>query len=83
MRTKLVSIGNSKGIRIPSSFLKQCGIDNIIDIDIKEQRIIINPVKKRPREGWEKAFNTMHANGDDSLLIDGITDSFEKDWEWK
>jgi len=83
MRVKLVSIGNSKGIHILSSFLKQCGIEDEIDIDMKGQRITIDPVKKRPRAGWNEAFSAMHAQNDDVPLMNGIADSFDTGWEWK
>lgn len=34
-----------------------------------------------PRNGWEKAFQKMHENGDDKLLIDDIFDD-ENLEEW-
>lgn len=84
MRTKLVAIGNSKGIRIPSSVLKQCGIENEIDMIIQDQKVIIHPVKrKHVREGWEEAFGAMHRNGDDTPLLNEIKNSFDEDWQWK
>ncbi len=32
MKVKLVSIGNSKGIRIPQSIIKACGFENEVEI---------------------------------------------------
>ena len=40
MKAKLVSIGNSKGIRIPTAILKQCNIENEVDLEQKER---VNP----------------------------------------
>lgn len=82
MRTKLVSIGNSKGIRIPTAILKQCKIENEIDLEVEKEKIVIRAVKTRPREGWNDAFRLMHEKKDDALLLDETIDVMEN-WEWK
>ncbi|KKO20660.1 MAG: AbrB/MazE/SpoVT family DNA-binding domain-containing protein [Candidatus Brocadia sp.] len=82
MKTKLVSIGNSKGIRIPMAILKQCKIENEIDLEVEKEKIVIKPVKTSPREGWNDAFRLMHDKKDDALLFDETIDSMEN-WEWK
>ena len=48
---------------------------------LEKARIILKPVSK-PRQGWEKSFQEMHANGDDRLLIDDIFND-ENLEEWK
>mgnify|MGYP001576291422 FL=1 len=83
MKTKLVSIGNSKGIRIPMAILKQFNIENEVDLEVKKEMIVIKPIKTKPREGWENAFRLMHERKDDVLLIDETIDSAIENWEWK
>ncbi len=83
MKTKLVSIGNSKGIRIPMAILKQFNIENEVDLEVKKQKIVIKPIKTKPREGWENAFRLMHERKDDVLLLDETIDSAIENWEWK
>lgn len=83
MKTKLVSIGNSKGIRIPMAILKQFNIENEVDLEVKKETIVIKPIKTKPREGWENAFRLMHERKDDVLLIDETIDSAIENWEWK
>jgi antitoxin MazE len=75
MITKVIPIGNSKGVRIPNHILKQMEIENQIEltIDEKENKIILQPVRK-PREDWDRAFKMMHQKGDDSLIIDDSID---------
>lgn len=68
MEMDVVKIGNSKGIRIPLAVLRQCGIDAKVELEVKENCLIIKPVKT-PRQGWAEAFALMHKNGDDSPLI--------------
>lgn len=80
MITQLVSIGNSKGIRIPASLLHQYQMHGTVEMLPGKDEIIIRPVLNTPREGWDTAFAAMHERGDDFLLID---DSFDiEDWEW-
>lgn len=81
MQIPVINIGNSKGIRLPKSILEQYNIIDTLELILEKGRIILKP-KSVPRKGWEKSFKQMHANGDDTLLIDDIfeDESFE---EWK
>lgn len=81
MHAHLVSIGNSKGIRIPATLLRQYNIQDEVEIFPGKDEIIIRPITRTPREGWEDACAAMHVNGDDVLLIDDALDLEE--WEWK
>lgn len=81
MHTHLVPIGNSKGIRIPATLLRQYNIQDEVEIRPGKDEIIIRPITRKPREGWEAAFAEMHVNDDDVLLIDDALDL--EAWEWK
>jgi len=78
----VVQIGNSKGIRIPKAILKQCQIEDQVDLEVEDGKIILKARKKTPRKGWEKAFKAMAPNQDDALLIDDNIDVEMDDWEW-
>jgi len=84
MRTNLISIGNSRGVRIPKPLIEQCGLGDEIEMEVKDGAIIIHSVHET-RKGWEKSFQEMAKEGDDRLLeltpVSTIWD--EKDWEWK
>ncbi len=82
MQLNIVQIGNSKGIRIPKAILEQCQIEDQVDLEVENGRIILEPKKKTPREGWAKAFKDMRSNQDDALLIDDSVDIDSDDWEW-
>lgn len=82
MRASIVSIGNSKGIRIPKVILKQFNIEGQVDLDVEKNGILIRPVKVKPREGWDKAFKMMHERDEDAPLISDIDIEMEG-WEWK
>ncbi len=62
---------------------KQCNIENEVDLEVEKERIIIKPIKTRPREGWDNAFRLMYEKKDDTLLPDGTVDDAMENWEWK
>lgn len=81
MQLDIIKIGNSKGIRLPLAVLKQCGMDSKVELEIKDNCIIIKPVKV-PRQGWAEAFELMHKNNDDTLLIpEEIDDEALEAWD--
>jgi antitoxin MazE len=83
MRTAIRKIGNSKGIILPQSFLKECFIGDEVSIEIKDQQIIISAPEDTKRKGWEQAFKQMAENGDDKLVIpDVFNDEEHIDWQW-
>ena len=82
MKTQIVPIGNSRGVRIPKALLALCHIRNTVDLNVKGETIIIRPVKRRPRAGWEAAFKRMHQQGEDRPLIPEHLDLDLGDWEW-
>jgi antitoxin MazE len=80
MKVDIVQIGNSKGIRIPKAVLAQCHMIKTVDMEIKDDAIILKSMTKHPRFGWGQAFVRMAQSGDDKLLID---DRIDLDWkEW-
>ena len=81
MQISVIDIGNSKGIRLTKNLLEKYDIRDKVELILEKGRIILKPVSK-PRQGWEKSFQAMHANGDDRLLIDDIFND-ENLEEWK
>ena len=59
MKSSIRSIGNSKGIIIPQSFLKQCFIEEEVNIEVKDNHIVITPADNVKRKGWAEAFSEM------------------------
>jgi antitoxin MazE len=75
IKTKIIQIGNSRGIRIPKHILERFNIKNQIEliIDDDNQQIYIKSLNS-VRNGWEKAFKKMHQLNEDELLIDDNLD---------
>jgi len=45
MKTSIIKIGNSRGIRIPKALLEQLSLDKDVDLEVKDGSIILTPVK--------------------------------------
>lgn len=54
MRSRVIKIGNSQGIRIPKPILEQTGIVEDVELEVEENQIIIRPISN-PRAGWDMA----------------------------
>jgi len=82
MLVNLIKIGDSQGIKIPESILKECNINNNIELEIKNHTIFLKSVK--PRSNWDKQFIKMNASDDKKILIDDKIDlEIEgENWEW-
>lgn len=81
MEISVVKIGNSRGIRFSKTIIERYNIRDTVDLILEKGHIIIKPLSK-PRNGWEKAFKDMHANGDDKLIMPDIFEE-ENLGEWK
>lgn len=84
MRATIVRIGNSQGIRIPKVVLEQTRLHGEVDLEVKDENIIISPIKK-PRQDWDRQFKLMAERGDDKLLdseVVSLTSFDEEEWEW-
>lgn len=79
MKARIVQIGNSQGIRIPKALLEQSGLNNDVELEVKDRQIIIRTSRK-PREDWESKFSAMAENADDELL-DKETLAHQSKWD--
>jgi antitoxin MazE len=80
MEISVISIGNSKGIRLTKTLLDKYNIKDTVELILEKGYIIIK-AKSNPRKGWEKSFKKMHENGDDQSLIPDVFED-EKMEEW-
>ncbi len=84
IKTRIVKIGNSRGIRIPKVLLDQAKLGDEIEIEVQGDKLIVRPVRN-PRQGWDEQFVEMARLGDDKLLDSEVVSlsSWDKDeWEW-
>lgn len=83
MKTELIRIGNSRGIRIPKPLIEQCGLRDVVDLRAEKGRLIVSP-QRRVRQGWEEAFRTAGSAANDELLLQDLEpNEFDsKEWRW-
>jgi antitoxin MazE len=86
VKVKIVKIGNSKGIRIPKVLLRQTGIDEEVNLEVDDNQIILRPIKKSARSGWNTLLRKMAQLNDDQLLdknhLANQTAFDQDEWEW-
>ena len=82
MKTRIVSIGNSQGVRIPKPLLEQAGLEGDVELHAEQGRIVIAAVR-RARAGWAEAAAELHARGEDGL-VETPSPAFDaEEWEWR
>jgi len=85
MKTKVVKIGNSRGIRIPKSLIDESGLKSEVELEVLDGQIIIKSISQS-RESWDSSFKKMAKNKDDILLdSDALArqSTWDKEeWEW-
>ncbi len=84
VKTRLVKIGNSQGIRIPKPVLEQAGLTGEVQVEVEADHLVIRPANL-PRQGWEEQFRAMAAVGDDRLLdADALRPTHweAEEWQW-
>ena len=81
MDISVISIGNSKGIRLSKTLIEKYNIKDTVELVLEKSYIILKS-KTAPRKGWEKSFKKMHDKGDDKLLIPDVFEDENVD-EWK
>jgi len=82
MKAKLVQIGNSRGVRLPKPMIEEAGLNDHVDIRVKEGSIIITSNLK-PRIGWADCAKRLRDRNDDILTDQSTSTAFdETEWKW-
>lgn len=67
MKTRIVQIGNSRGIRLPKVLLEEAQLTDEVELDAEPGRIVIRK-GTRPRAGWAAAARKMRDRDEDRLF---------------
>lgn len=84
MKTNLIQIGNSKGIRIPKSLIEQYQLSGEIELIPSNTGLLITSSLK-PRSRWEDFFKNSvpEQKNPDSLAWRTISNKFDnEEWSW-
>ncbi len=81
--SKLISIGNSKGIRIPKTIIQQAHLENSeLELIVLEDGLLIKPTIKLVREDWVEDIQKKLKGSDEGFLDDFLDDSDLEDCIW-
>jgi len=67
MKTRLIRVGNSRGVRLPKSLIKAAGLTDDVELRVRDGVIVIARVTP-VRSGWAEAARQMRARDEDRLL---------------
>jgi antitoxin MazE len=82
MKTRLVRIGNSRGVRLPKAVIAQAGLTEEVELGVRDGAVIIARAPSA-RSGWADAARRMHHRDEDRLLDLPTPTCFdEKEWQW-
>lgn len=82
-KTRIVRIGNSRGIRVPKVLLDQAQLPDEVELQAEPGRLTVRAARG-PRAGWAAAARTMRQRGDDRLSDKSTPTRFDREeWEWR
>lgn len=84
MKTRLVPMGRSQGIRIPKPLIDQAGLQRDVEIEVGKNSLIIRP-RSKPRSDWESRIKKELKKGDNHLLdpeVSSLSTWDQDEWEW-
>jgi len=82
-KTRIVRVGNSRGIRIPKTLLEEAELPDEVELHAEPGRLVVEAVRQA-RKGWAQAARRMRARSDDGLLDEPTATRFDRqEWEWR
>jgi antitoxin MazE len=82
-KTRIVRIGNSRGIRVPKVLLDQAQLPEEVELHAEPGRLVVQGAR-HPRMGWAEAARRMAQKADDTLLDEPTMTRFDREeWKWR
>jgi antitoxin MazE len=83
VKSRIIKIGNSHGVRIPKVLLEQLNFTSDVELEVQDAQLIVRATTAA-RADWAAQFERMAIEKDDTLLDPSIlpTDWEEREWEW-
>lgn len=82
MKTRLIRIGNSRGVRLPKPLIDEIGLSDEVELEVRQRSLIIRPVDG-VRRGWAEAAQALGTSADAGLLDPVTPTRFDdEDWTW-
>ncbi|HZY30376.1 MAG TPA: AbrB/MazE/SpoVT family DNA-binding domain-containing protein [Candidatus Methylomirabilis sp.] len=82
MKTHLIRVGNSRGVRLPKPLIEEAGLTDAVELRVRGGTIVIARVA-RARFGWAEAAQRMRERNEDDLLDPYTSTRFDEgEWKW-
>ena len=82
MKTRLVRIGNSRGIRLPKPVIEEAGLTDEVELRVRRGAVVIEPAAGA-RADWAAAAQRLAARGGDRLMEAPTPTRFDdEEWKW-
>jgi antitoxin MazE len=82
MKTQIIQIGNSQGVRIPKVLLQESGITGEVELELSQDGILIRNISK-PRAHWDAIFRSLQESENDVSLDPVHSADFDtRRWQW-
>jgi len=83
MKSRLVRIGNSRGVRLPKPVIEEAGLAEEVELQVLGNTVVIRS-RHTARAGWAEAARRMREAGHDRLLDRTTPTRFEEEaWRWR
>ena len=83
MKTRIVRIGNSRGVRLPKPVIEEAGLAADAELQVLGSTVVIRS-RHTARSGWAEAAQRMPAADHDRLLDETTPTRFdEEEWRWR
>ena len=83
MKSRLIRIGNSRGVRLPKPLIQEAGLKEEIEVSVREGAVVITS-STAPRSGWAEAARQLRERRGDRLLDAPTATQFDaEEWRWK
>lgn len=82
MKTRIIRIGNSRGVRLPKPLIEEAGLTDEVELHVRDGAITIAAISE-PRAGWADAARAARERNEDAMLDEPTPTRFdEEEWEW-
>ena len=83
MKSRIVQVGNSRGIRLPKVLLEEAQLTVEVELEAEPGRIVIRN-GNHPLAGWAAAARRMRQRGEDGLMDEQTPTRFDdEEWKWR
>lgn len=74
MKTKLIPIGNSRGVRLPKKLIDMYHFEEDLVLEVREEGVLIKAPERGGQCSWEETYAEMAAESEDWSDFDTLAD---------